>query len=419
MDSTQINAVIGITESYELPDVLMKIMEHEEKSIELMQKFQELGESLDHDWFTGYFEEQHANKSKMAQDFTPREVADLAAFMLGDAKWCADVCTGTGGLSIAVWNRRKDTRFVCYEYSGRAIPILLLNMALRNINAYVVKVDILTGETFEYWHVIPGETYGKVVAVDSVPIMADAVISNPPFSMKYDPKKDKRFPEYKDMLPSNFADYVFVAFALSILKPDGKMCFILPHGVLFRGNKEGKFRKMLIEKGYIRTVIGLPDKLFINTDIPTMILEIDTGRSTDGILFIDAKKECEKRAAKNIIDAKSFEKICQGYEERQNKEHFATLISLGEIRENDYNLNISRYVDTYVPEELPDLEEILQDLAELENQSFEEQMKLLDMMKELNGTNQREDRKYKKALKVYRNTLTRNMEEYRQEVLKL
>lgn len=402
----------------------MKILLSEKSEI-IMDDFMNLGEGLDHDWFTEYFEEQHANKSKMSQDFTPKEVAALAAGVAGKADKVADICAGTGGLTISVWNQNHDTEFVCYELSNRAIPLLLLNLAIRNIRADVVRTDILTGEEFEKYRVIPGEKYGKVIrneeAAESGEILryADIAISNPPYSAKYKAKEDNRFEEYKEFLPSNFADYVFVAFALSITRPGGKIVFILPQGVLFRGNKEKEFRRYLIEKKYIRTVIGLPDKLFINTDIPVLVLEIDTNGKGDGVFFIAADEMYEKRKSKNVIPAASSETIMELYQKREEKERVSKFATYQMIGRNDYNMNIPRYVDKYVPEEVPDLEKILEELAVLEKEALKAEISLVDMAAQLCGTNEAEDRKYKAALKKYKKILTGANEEYAQEVLKL
>lgn len=419
MKSEDINRILGITESFELPNRLMTILEDKETRIEIMDRFMSLGETLDHDWFTEYFEEQHANKSKMAQDFTPEAVGALAARIIGHNRSVADVCAGTGGLMIAVWNQSRETKFVCYELSNRTIPLLLLNLAIRNIQADVIREDVLTGEVFERYRVLPGEKYGCIVQGGTDPEPVDAVISNPPYSLKYKPLNDHRFEEFQNMLPSNFADYVFIAFAMTIMKPEGKAALILPHGVLFRGNKEGEFRKHLIENKKIRTVIGLPDKLFINTDIPTMILEIDQRGTGDGVFFIEAKTACTKDRSKNVIDKKSFQKIWEAYDNREDIERFTAFVPYCKIRQNGYNMNIPRYVDTFVPDEIPELEDILGDLARLEDEAFETKIELLHMMRDLAGTTPEADKKYKKALSNYRRTLTKKDKEYRQEVLKL
>lgn len=419
MKENDINRIMGISESYELPYKIMQIILNEDEMKKILDKFMELGEDLESDWFTEYFEEQHANKTKMAQDFTPKEICDLAAYILGEHEIVADICAGTGGLTIGVWNRKPSTRFICYEYSKRAVPILLLNMAIRNICAWVVRADLLTGEIFETYYVAQGIKYGRVEITSEIPDRVDGIISNPPYSMKYDIEKDSRNLWHKEILPSRPADYVFMAFALTILKPEGKAVFILSHGVLFRGNKEKKFREILIEMKYLKTVLGLPGSTFINTDIPTLIMELDTKGENNGILFIDAAKEGKKHGKRNIIESEAYEKICRTYDTRRSVERFATLCSYEQIRENDYNLNIPRYVDTYEPEKLPELEVTLHELGELENKLYTQMREFLEMTKELEGMSTEEDRKLKNAIRNYKKALSAEAEEYKQEVLKL
>lgn len=387
----------------------------------VMNQFMEIGESLDHDWFTQYFEEEHANKSKMAQDFTPRGVSDLLSHIIGEAETVADVCSGTGGLTIAQWNKNRETRFYCYELSERAIPLLLFNLAIRNIKAKVVRMDILTGERFKAWEVVKGNVYGRVVSCD-IPEefdKVDAVISNPPYSQKYNPKGDGRFPQFADMLPNNYAEFVFVAFSLSITKENGKMGFVLPHGVLFRGSKEQKFRQTLIKRKMIKSVIGLPDKLFINTSIPVLILEIDTSGTCDDVLFIDAKDEALAYRKLNILDEPHIQKIAKAIDERIDVERFATVADLKTIEDNSYNLNIPRYVDTFIPEPLPDPIELLTDLAKTQRDIYETETKLFKEMAKLKGTNKRSEATFAKALAEYVKVLNDGEESYKKEVTQI
>ena len=396
MKAVDINRIIGIEESYQLPDVLLGLLLDDPKPV--FRAFMELGESLEHDWFTEYFEEEHANKSKMAQDFTPSEVCDLLAHVVGRADSVADVCAGTGGLTIGMWRHNPTAKYICYEYSSRAIPLLLFNLAIRNIDGMVCRCDLLTGGEYEYYRIEPAEEFSSVTRMEEWPQeKVAAVVSNPPYSMKYDPKADRRFPEYEGMLPPNFADFVFVAFALSVMKDGGKAGFILPHGVLFRGNKEAIFRQMLIRKGILRSVIGLPDKLFINTDIPTCVLQLQAGRSREGILFIDAKDEAEKCGSKNIMRSEHLDRISRAFDRRAEEERFAHVASPEEVEANDFNCNIPRYVDTFVPEPLPDIGQLTEELFEI-NKSIRrteiELAKQLDQLVAGNAEDERAVRKY-------------------------
>lgn len=417
MKSDDINRIIGIKESFQLPGALMGILL--ENPVLYFEKFLELGEPLDHDWFTEYFEEEHSNKSKMAQDFTPSEVCDLLAGIVGNAGIVADVCAGTGGLAIGMWNHNRESQFVCYELSERAIPLLLFNLAIRNIDALVYRCNILTGETFEIYQVTPSFRFAKIEQlVEIPPVKVDAVVSNPPYSMKYDPKKDDRFPEYAGMLPSNFADYVFVAFALSVMKNSGTAVFILPHGVLFRANKEKAFRRMLVESDALTAVIGLPDRLFLNTGIPVCIIELQKDGALDGVFFIDASKDFEKLGKQNKLRQEDILKILAARSERKNIDHFAYLADKNELEANDFNLNIPRYVDTFAPEPLPDVVDTIKELGRLEKELIKTEKLLLKMTAKLYGTTPQADEEHKRALREYKKILTDCEKEYKQEVLK-
>jgi len=417
MKSADINRIFGIQESFQLPDVLLHKILNEDMT-PIYNQFMQLGESLNHDWFTEYFEEEHANKSKMAQDFTPPEVCGLLSQIIEKAGVIADVCAGTGGLTIGVWNHNKSSKFICYELSSRAIPLLLFNLSIRNLNAVVYRADLLTGETFETYEVTPSEHFSNVRQVAEIPqIKVNAVISNPPYSMKYNPKNDNRFEEYKDMLPTNYAEFVFVAFALSILKDKGKCAFILPHGVLFRSNKEKKFRQLMLQKNLIRTIIGLPNKLFINTDIPTCVIEIEKGRTDSDVYFIDAKDEAENVKPKNIIRDKNLTRIIDAYKSRTDIKRFTHVATFEEIEKNESNLNIPRYVDTYIPEPIPDFVETMQELAMLEDECFKTKKALLDMIRQMHGTTFESDSKLKKGIREYKQSVTSAQRKWKQEVL--
>lgn len=417
MKAAEINKIIKCEESFKMPGIVMNSLLSD--PTEMFNDFMIAGESLDHDWFTEYFEEEHANKTKMAQDFTPPEVCKLLGRLIGGASVIGDICSGTGGLTIGAWNNNHGAKFFCYEYSERAIPLLLFNLCIRNIEAYVCRCDLLTGEEFEYWHVShTAGQYGQVEKIDEFPpVSCDVCISNPPYSLKYQAKEDTRFTEYAGMISSQYADYMFVAFALSILKTQGKAVFILPHGVLFRANKEAAFRKKIIEDGTLEYIIGLPDKLFINTDIPTLILGLQKDGVKNGVFFIDAKDEFEKNRNKNRLTNENIEKIYRVLDEGVDVERFAHWADGRQLRENDYNLNIPRYVDTFVPEELPDFAELMGELATLELQAIEEEYKLCKMISQLEGTTKQVDDRLKKGLKIYQKTLTNHKDEFVQQVI--
>ena len=396
MKADDINRIFNISESFQLPKRVMDILFSYDKN-RILDELMSLGEDLDHDWFTEYFEENHANKSKMAQDFTPRAVADLLAGLLPEAKTVGDVCSGTGGLTIGYWNRHRESSFVCYELSERAIPLQLLNLTIRNIDGAVFRMDILTGEIFESYSLKKGSKYSELIRETLEPPKVDIVISNPPYSLKYIGGEDEsRFGEFAGMIPTNFADYAFIAFALTM--SEGRCGFILPHGVLFRSNKEGIIREKLLKDHEIETIIGLPGRLFLNTDIPTCVMIL--GRSSD-LLFIDASSECRKDRKLNVMDPDHIKKILETAEQRFNVKNFAHRADYQEIETNGFNLNIPRYVNTYIPPEPIDLNAVASDLLDIDMKLDQTSKDLVRMMGELVT----DDPKDSEAIRKYINYL--------------
>jgi type I restriction-modification system, M subunit len=177
----------------------------------------------------------------------------------------------------------------------------------------------------------------------------DAVVSNPPYSANWDPENKELDPRFADygLAPKSTADYAFLLHGLYHLNPQGLMTIVLPHGVLFRGGSEGLIRERLIEKRQIEAIIGLPADIFFGTGIPTIIMVLSKRvRHDDGILIIDASKNFIKDGKKNRLQASDIKRISDAVKERKDIENFCRVVSLEEIRANDYNLNIPRYVDT-------------------------------------------------------------------------
>lgn len=211
------------------------------------------------------------------------------------------------------------------------------------------------------------------------------IISNPPYSLKFD-EQEIDCKKFKYGIPnSSYADYLFIQSGLSRLSEDGIAAFILPHGILFRGNRERKIREALIKDNVIDAVIGLPNNLFLATQIPVFILILKKNKKDDKIFFADASKEFEKNGKQNILTEQNIEKICDAYKQRLNIDKFSRLVSFKEIQENDYNLNIPRYVDTYEPEPLPDMKSTLTELINIEREIKKSYVELFDMSKDLQG----------------------------------
>ena len=200
----------------------------------------------------------------------------------------------------------------------------------------------------------------------------EAIVANPPFSAKWSANdlflSDDRFSQYGKLAPSSKADFAFVQHMIHHLDENGSMAIVLPHGVLFRGAAEGHIRKYLIEdRNYLDAVIGLPANIFYGTSIPTCVLVFKKCREdSDNVLFIDASNEFDKAKNQNYLTEENVQKIIDTYTNREAIEKYSYLASMAEIKENDYNLNIPRYVDTFEEEEPVDLAAVSSQLQALE-----------------------------------------------------
>ena len=211
------------------------------------------------------------------------------------------------------------------------------------------------------------------------------VVANPPYSTEWGPhtkllKYDDRFKDYGKLAPAKKADFAFVQHMIYHLDDNGTMAVVLPHGVLFRGAAEGVIRQYLIkEKNYLDAVIGLPANLFFGTSIPTSILVFKKCREADdNVLFIDASQSFEKGKNQNHLTTEDVEKIVETYKNRETLDKYSYAASLEEIEENDYNLNIPRYVDTFEEEEAIDLAQVQMDLDQINSE-------IVDIEKEINS----------------------------------
>ena len=197
----------------------------------------------------------------------------------------------------------------------------------------------------------------------------DAVVANPPFSQQWKPgdamAEDFRFKSH-GLAPRNKADFAFLLHGLHFLSDGGVMAIILPHGVLFRGGAEARIRRKLLQDSHIDTVIGLPEKLFFSTGIPVCILVLKRCKKTDDVLFINASEHFDKGARQNQLLDQHIEKIIETYQHRREEERYARRVSMAEIADNDFNLNISRYVSTARPEAKIDLGSVHAELQTLE-----------------------------------------------------
>lgn len=216
------------------------------------------------------------------------------------------------------------------------------------------------------------------------------VVANPPYSTEWSPhtellKYDDRFKDYGKLAPAKKADYAFVQHMIYHLDDNGTMAAVLPHGVLFRGAAEGTIRKYLIEeKNYLDTVIGLPANIFYGTSIPTCVLVFKKCREEDqDVLFIDASNDFEKGKNQNHLTDAQVETIINTYKNRETVDKYSYVASLKEIADNDYNLNIPRYVDTFEEEEPIDLDQVQKDLNQIDDEIVQVEQEINSYLKEL------------------------------------
>ncbi len=306
-----------------------------------------------------------ANAGKKAGEFyTPHEVSEIMSRIVAthiqgrDTITIYDPTSGSGSLLLnigqAVARHMGDPDAI--KYYAQEIKENTFNLTRMNLVMRGVKPDNIVarnGDSLERdWPMFdesdPENTYD--------PLFVDAVVSNPPYSQKWKPAgkaADPRFTQY-GLAPETKADYAFLLHELFHVKPDGIMTIVLPHGVLFRGGAEEAIRTRLIEANNIDTIIGLPSSIFYGTGIPTIIMVLKKQRSNDDVLFIDASQGFIKDGKNNLLRARDIERIVDTVHTRRDVEHFARVVSRDEIRDNDYNLNIPRYVSATQPPESVD-----------------------------------------------------------------
>lgn len=384
MNATDIDGILGISESYQLPETMMEILLSD--PVPMFQRFLLMESDLSHDWFTDYFQEQHSSRKSMMQDFTPKSLTDMVAGLsVEGVQVCEDVCAGTGGLTIAMWDRFPAALFVCLELSGRAFPLLLFNLAIRNMDAIAVRMDVLSQEVEEAFRLTPGEHFSAIIrAKGSIPeYHPDVVVMNPPYSLKHtwnEKEDDPRFFGYC-YPPSQFSDYAFVLHGL--YHQPKRLIAILPHGPLFRAKKEMEIRTRLVENGLMHTIIGLPDKLFLNTGIPVCIMVLQAGAS--GTLFVNAKGLFTPRTKANIMEPEHVSRVLQAVNARAEEHGFSHVASLEQIRRNNYNLNIPRYVDSFQKEDYGDPVEHIQQIIAHQRKLAELNRAILESMNDMVG----------------------------------
>ena len=376
--------LLGVRESYQLPDALMAALLDDARRSELLSEVAESVEDDATDPLRDYFQESHSNRDKMMQDYTPDCLCELVSRIAPRSGRTLDLCAGTGALSLFL---ADGAGFVqCEELSTRVLPVLLMNMALRNRRGVVVNRNVVTDEAAAAYSLNPGERFSSVERCEPPDGGTfGTIVSNPPYSLKWDGGRDMRLMGW-DTPPKSKADYLFVIDALSRLEDGGTAVFVLPHGVLFRGASEGRIRADIIERGYLHAVIGLPENLFMHTGIPVCLMVLKKGRENDGTLFIDASKLFEKRGKVNVITERHVSQIVDAYDGRRDVDKLAHLAGVEEMRDNDYNLNIPRYVDTfeYVPP--PSLMDCVRDMMDIDRNIAKTEREIAAGLAQLTGS---------------------------------
>ena len=302
---------------------------------------------------------------KAGEFYTPQEVSKVLAKLVTVGKTritsAYDPTCGSGSLLLRVNKEANVTDIYGQELNQTTYNLARMNMILHEV--HFNDFDIRQGDSLEN-----PQFFDKKF---------EAIVANPPFSAKWSSNKkfldDERFSAAGKLPPKSKADYAFVEHMIYYLDENGTMAIVLPHGVLFRGAAEGKIRQYLVgEKNYLDAVIGMPANLFYGTSIPTCILVFKKCREEDqDILFIDASKDFEKVKNQNKLRESDIDKIINTYINREEIEKYSHKATIDEIKENDFNLNIPRYVDTFEEEEPIDLDEVVKELEKISKEMKE------------------------------------------------
>lgn len=292
--------------------------------------------------------------------YTPQQVSTILARIVTTGKTrlrsAYDPTCGSGSLLLRVAKEVKNVEdFFGQERNRTTYNLARMNMILHGV--HYRNFDIRQEDTLEHpQH--PG-------------LLAEAIVANPPFSAKWSANKifesDDRFSEYGKLAPSSKADFAFVQHMLHHLDEDGTMAVVLPHGVLFRGGAEGVIREFLVRRNWLDAVIGLPENIFYGTAIPTAILVCRKCKEREDILFVDASSRFKRAKTQNYLGDDDIDAIVETFRSRAEHPRFSQLVSLADIEENDFNLNIPRYVDTFVPPPPVDMAAISREMAEIRN----------------------------------------------------
>ncbi len=305
---------------------------------------------------------------KAGEFYTPPEVSDLIAEILDpqEGDTISDPACGSGSLLMKCGRKIRD-RFNSKKYALYGQEAIGSTWSLAKMNMFLHGED---NHKVEWGDTIRNP---KLLDKNGGLMHFDIVTANPPFSLDkwgHDEAEHDPFGRFRrGVPPKTKGDYAFIQHMIETLKPKtGRMGVVVPHGVLFRGSSEGKIRQQLIEENLLDCVIGLPEKLFYGTGIPAAILIFKKDKPDNSVLFIDANREFKAGKNQNLLTPENIEKIVATYRARKSVDKYAYLASLEKIQENDYNLNIPRYVDTFEEEAEIDLMAVRKERVELKAQ---------------------------------------------------
>lgn len=320
---------------------------------------------------------------KAGEFYTPPEVSDLIAELLDPQKGdsiCDPAC-GSGSLlmkcgrKVVANHDSKEYALYGQEAIGSTWSLAKMNMFLHGEDNHKIE----WGDTIRN---------PKLLDKNGDLMLFDIVTANPPFSLDkwgYEQAENDKFDRFRRGLPPKTkGDYAFISHMIETLKPvTGRMGVVVPHGVLFRGSSEGKIREKLINENLLDAVIGLPEKLFYGTGIPAAILIFKKQKSDDSVLFIDASREFKSGKNQNNLTEENIAKIVATYRARESVDKYAYLATLQEVKNNDYNLNIPRYVDTFEEEAEIDLVAVRAEREQLKTQLAELEVQMAKYLEEL------------------------------------
>ena len=346
----------------DLPEAVLRALMSSAKNDVLSAYVDMVRGDLQTDELQKIFQYYYADRKEKMQDYTPKSIAKLCAVSTktgGDMVY--DLCAGSGALTIQKWVQTPNKTFICEELDSRVVPLLLFNMAVRNMSGYVLNRNALTLEFSKGYKLTSRTRFSEIEEIQEPPdILADEIISNPPYNMKWDAPApmmaDSRF-HGKPIPPASNANFAFVLTALDRMKPGGRCAFVLPCGVL-SSEPEKEAREYLLSAGMVERVISLPDKMFEATSIPACVIVFSSGNKS--VKFYDCRRKAQQEQRDqngqfggashenrtyhktvNVLPDDVITIVCGNCD---SMAEFSQEVGVEEIAKNDCNIVPSRYI---------------------------------------------------------------------------